>query len=178
MFPSRHRGGGRKPEEMGALRSGEGPACPWKRRTLPLSPAHCLLLSPAPQEGRGDFWGLAQRIPFFSCFLLRHVASDHDISVRCRQRLGLRRTSVYPGPSAKKRCGCSLLTSAVSLPFPRDSRQGTAPKPRWWGRAKQEAMLARLCPQLVCLAEAQLQPCPGRVRYRTSRDLPCSSETW
>lgn len=64
----------------------------------------CPLPAPLPGPAEETSGGSAQRIPlFFSCFLLRHVASDHDISVRCCQRLGLRRMSLYPGRLAKKK---------------------------------------------------------------------------
>lgn len=79
-----------------------------QRRPLGLSPENSSLL----------FW----------VFLLRHVASDHDISVRCCQRLGLRRMSLYPGRLAKKKCGArSLLASVLAGP--------PLSFPRQWGRA-------------------------------------------
>lgn len=92
---------GEGPEET-ALRKCRRRSLPLKEKSAPFVPLPTACPSAWPH--RGDLWGSAQRIPlFFSCFLLRHVASDHDISVRCCQRLGLRRRSLYPGRLAKKK---------------------------------------------------------------------------
>lgn len=111
------------------------------------------------QEGRGDLWGSARRIPlFFSRFLLRLVASAHDISVRCCQRLGLRRMSLYPGPLAKKKwCPepagiCSGLSPC--LPRMTSRQETTVPSPRQWARPRTPVLSCRVWLSLGSLVGA------------------------
>lgn len=141
---SRRGGGRRNPEETRALRTGEGPACAWQRRTRPLFPCPLLVPEPGPPGGSEDASEAWPGEFFFFFFSFHasscHMASDHDISIRCCQCLGLRGMSVRPGLSANKKwCPepAGICSCPVSLPLSHDQQTRNSSLPQTLGSAEQ-----------------------------------------